>query len=247
MQQLDAAAYSEVALSASFRHSSSYKGTECWNNVTALNRDTSVVIAGHRGFCFFTSYSYIPCHKVKVYWSFHTDRRDIKHTGTHEMQQLSSSFQLPPLHSPTVSARLKGLQFYWKTKQENETRRKETTKKLLLWICSRRVSEQFSTTPENILKKKKKKWSMATEKKNPGWKHVEHALKDLELLMRPYLPLSMRLRSVLWLSKGNPSTFHWIWSFFFKIISTFPTFSAIFTTRENCFLLLLLVTLRPTI
>lgn len=46
-------------------HSLSYKGTECWNNVTALTRDASVVTAGCGGFCFFTSYSYILCHKAR--------------------------------------------------------------------------------------------------------------------------------------------------------------------------------------
>lgn len=46
-------------------HSFSYKGTECWNNVTALTRDASVVTAGCGGFCFFTSYSYILCHKAR--------------------------------------------------------------------------------------------------------------------------------------------------------------------------------------
>lgn len=118
------------------------------------------------------SYSYNDWHKamhylLRAYWGFHMYRKDIKHTGSHEMQQYSGSLHLPLLGSSSLSTRLEDLQFYCRTTQNKPT--KQSKNPPLSWTLSRRIPEQLSTRPENIPERNE---TWLQEKKNPGRKQI---------------------------------------------------------------------------
>lgn len=55
------------------------------------------------------------------------DRKDIKHTGSHEMEQHSSSLHVPLLGSSSLSASLEDLQLHCGTKQTKKPNQSKTS------------------------------------------------------------------------------------------------------------------------